>query len=347
MSVKPRGDGFQADFTHDAKRFRAQFASRREALQWEADAKSAIIAGKPIPVAGRGEAAALTMRELQRLTLEAHWKGQKNERGAEHNSTEAVDYFGPLAHPSEINTRNIAEWKADLAKKGNSPATVNRKLAALSKMLRHAVVLQAIPVVPPVGREKEGKGRTRFLTEAEADKIIVLLNHWALSDAAAFVAFLLDTGARLGEGMRVRPFDLTDTKVTLGALGSKNGEVRHIPLTARQRKNMPELIKGVPDRDPIFGSRLNEWTFRSHFRKAIDHLNLGDDVVIHTLRHTTASWMVQRGVDLRRVKEWMGHKSFEVTLRYAKLAPDDLQAALDRFDQPAAEPNVIPLKRKA
>ena len=50
-------------------------------------------------------------------------------------------------------------------------------------------------------------------------------------------------------------------------------------------------------------------------------------VVFHTLRHTFASWLVQKGTPLYTVAELMGHTSLEMTQRYAHLAPDTMRKA--------------------
>ena len=70
-------------------------------------------------------------------------------------------------------------------------------------------------------------------------------------------------------------------------------------------------------------------------------------VVFHSLRHTFASWLVQRGTPLYTVAELMGHTTLEMTKRYSHLAPDSLRkAALSlegSLDQ--ASTKVIPFQK--
>ncbi len=51
-------------------------------------------------------------------------------------------------------------------------------------------------------------------------------------------------------------------------------------------------------------------------------------VCFHTLRHTFASWLVQKGIGLYEVKELMGHADFKMTQRYAHLSPEGLRKAV-------------------
>jgi hypothetical protein len=53
------------------------------------------------------------------------------------------------------------------------------------------------------------------------------------------------------------------------------------------------------------------------------------------LRHTFASHLVMRNVPLKAVQEFLGHRSIEMTMRYAHLAPAAQQAAVHLLDGPA------------
>ena len=59
--------------------------------------------------------------------------------------------------------------------------------------------------------------------------------------------------------------------------------------------------------------------------------NLDKHITFHDLRHTFASHLVMKGVDLSTVAKLMGHRDIRVTMRYSHLAPDHLQDAVDRL----------------
>ena len=88
----------------------------------------------------------------------------------------------------------------------------------------------------------------------------------------------------------------------------------------------------------MFGTK--NWDhFRSAWENAVDWAKLSD-FHYHDLRHTFASWAVQRGAKLQEVKDLLGHRSLAMVLRYSHLSPEHLRSAVARLDAvlPAALP---------
>jgi hypothetical protein len=87
-----------------------------------------------------------------------------------------------------------------------------------------------------------------------------------------------------------------------------------------------ETLRRIPrrlDSPYVFPGKLGKElvNIRRRFLKALDEAGI-EGFVFHGIRHTFASHLVMAGVDLMTVKEFLGHKRFEMTLRYAHLAPD-------------------------
>lgn len=251
------------------------------------------------------------------------WKGTDNERMAVSHTKFLIGYFGEKNPVSSINTAAVTDLKFYLRDEvGNSPATINRKLAALSRLIRHAYDHEIILKRPKIEYLEEGPGRSRFLTPEEEQRLFEPMN----LHHRAYAAFLLYTGCRVSEALNLRWQDITqDGRVTF--VDTKNGDVRTVPLVSRAKASL-QYTKGEGWSAPF--SRINYDSFHSGWQRAKKLAGLGDDseVVPHVLRHTCASRLAQSGkVDLYRIRDWLGHHSIRVTERYAHLMPENLKEA--------------------
>ncbi len=203
--------------------------------------------------------------------------------------------------------------------KGNSNATINRKLAALRKLLRKAHAMGDVHGLPEFRRQKERAGRIRFLDRAEEDALFARIRARSepLHDLSVF---LVDTGARLSEAFRVRWPDLSDGNVTFWM--TKSGYSRTVPLTGRAAKAAERRRGGT--KGPFAG--MTGPLYRAVWNEARAGMGLADDgdFVPHVLRHTCATRLVRGGIDIRRVQMWLGHRTLAMTMRYAHLATADL-----------------------
>ncbi len=210
-----------------------------------------------------------------------------------------------------------------LRRNGNSNATINRKMAALSKLLRKAHKMKDIDSLPEFVREREISGRIRFLDPDEERRLFGLIRDHS-DRYYRLCIFLVDTGARLGEAINLRWSDISATHVTFWLTKSKRS--RSVPMTKRVREalDMPRQNRLGPFHD------ITQQRFRSFWNKAKQDVGLGSDpdVVPHVLRHTCASRLVQGGIDIRRVQTWLGHQTLQMTMRYAHLASQDLDACI-------------------
>ena len=80
----------------------------------------------------------------------------------------------------------------------------------------------------------------------------------------------------------------------------------------------------------VKGGRLNPNYTSRRFKHYVRLARLPGNIRFHSLRHTCASWLVQRGVSLPIVQAILGHSTVRVTQRYAHLAPDVMRAAMQQ-----------------
>lgn len=210
-----------------------------------------------------------------------------------------------------------------LRERGNSNATINRKMAALSKLLRKAYKMGDIHSLPEFRRQKERAGRIRFLEYDEEERLFSSIRARS-DDCYRLSIFLVDTGARLGEALGLTWNDLQGNSATFWI--TKSGRSRTVPLTKRASEATQIDRKG--HKGPF--DMLSQVRYRAIWNEAKAETGLGTDkqVVPHILRHTCASRLVRGGVDIRRVQMWLGHQTLQMTMRYAHLATNDLDACV-------------------
>ena len=124
--------------------------------------------------------------------------------------------------------------------------------------------------------------------------------------------------------------DFDRALITIHGHSAKSGRTRYIPLNAealialREWRSMHEVSESYvfPGK---YGGRLDN--VRAAWLRVLKEANIAK-FRWHDLRHTFASRLVMKGVDLNTVRELLGHASYQMTLRYAHLAPEHKAAAV-------------------
>jgi integrase len=262
----------------------------------------------------------MTLDQAYHACLLTCWKGTAGEDTAMTNSQSAIDYFGGATDIRRINTSYVDRYILHLRDKGNSSATVNRKLAALSKLLRYGLDRGELASMPKLTHQPEPRGRLRWLTDEEETKLVNFFIDHGMMDHLNAMAVLIDTGLRPSELWRVQLSHITGNVLMIAK--TKNGKPRCVPLTRRAL-----LILTSRGEHPF--PRGNQWMERG-WDKAKKALGFEEDTefLVYTLRHTCASRLLQGGTPLADVAQWLGHSSLLTTMRYAHLSVSNLQQAM-------------------
>lgn len=233
---------------------------------------------------------------------------------------------------SAFSQETVDELVGALRARGNSNATINRKMAALSKLLRKAYKMGDIHSLPEFRRQKERSGRIRFLDREEERRLFAAICERSL-DAHRLAVFLVDTGCRLGEALGLTWADVQGGRASFWI--TKSARARTVPLTDRAQAAV--AIERQAHKGPF--AMLTAARFRAIWNEAKAEIGLGDDkqVVPHVLRHTCASRLVQGGIDMRRVQMWLGHQTLQMTMRYAHLATNDLDSCVSVLERDNTE----------
>jgi len=328
MTIKARGKGFQAKLMLSGARYVAQFNTRADAEAWEADCRGAHARGKPVP-APHGATKTSSVQDMGQLvthTARMHWATKKSGASLATNAHLFVEWCGPKVSVSQaLTAENIdayVRWRE--VEKRNSSATINRHLSAISVLIKYAMRFGLLDKPIELPWQREGQGRLRYYEDHELTAIIATVEGWGRQGYADLFMFLADTGARLGEAEKLTWGDIRGKSITFE--DTKSGHRRTVTGT-------PRVMEAFERRRENASTGPFSWLNRQNLRTTWDHirahLNLGDECVIHTFRHTCASRLVQRGVDPVRVQKWMGHANITTTMRYAHLAPKHLEELAD------------------
>jgi integrase len=253
------------------------------------------------------------------------WHGTTSEYGNYRHLKAIKAILGEDTLLDAINTEKVRDIIRHLDRNGRANGTVNRYLSHFKTFLDwHAKEGNRTVDVEAINWDwrKESKGRLRWLSFEEQDKIISLVP----TGTGKLIQVAIDTGCRREELMSAK-IDQVDQRGEEDGLfhiwRTKNNEARSVPISAETAKMLRELLSG---------EMPSKRTLRRHWDKARYTMGLASDeeFVFHACRHTCATRMVDADVDILIIKEWLGHKRIETTQRYAKVKPKKLQSILGR-----------------
>jgi len=220
--------------------------------------------------------------------------------------------------------------------KPRSPASVNRDLACLSKILSMAFDNELIDSNPMrrVRLLKENGSRERFITADEEVKLFAKLTG-RRDHIRSVVTVALNTGMRRGEILDLQWEHVNFIARTIFIAKSKTGKTRTIPMNDIVFEELKALKQDAGTRDFVFSvskTGVNIDSIKTGWRNACAAAGLVD-LRFHDTRHTFATRLRANGVHEWDIRDLLGHTTTRMTSVYTHLTPANLRQAVTTLGQ--------------
>ncbi|PKY10979.1 integrase [Acidithiobacillus marinus] len=317
----------------------ATFASLTKAKQWATQTEAAIREGRHFKTS---EAKRHTLVEA----IERYERENLQGMRAKDARKQHLDYW-----KAELGTLSLADVtpaavKQKLAQLADNPSertgrprsasTLNHYRQALASVLTEAVKdwewLEASPMVK-VGKKAEPRGRVRYLSDDERERLLLACKESANDDLYLAVLLALTTGGRQAETMGASWSQVDLSRATLQLEETKNGSRRALHLVGpvldmlKERAKVRRIDTGL-----LFPSKVNPKQpvdLRTPWENALKAAGI-EGFHWHDLRHTFASMAAMNGASLPELAALLGHKTLAMVQRYAHLSPQHTASLAER-----------------
>lgn len=247
--------------------------------------------------------------------------------------------------PDDITPRDLRGYVAALHEAGYARSSISRKLASLRSFYKFAQ-RQELATTNPAKPLRNPRGQRKLPHFLTSDEVERLLNSPPRDEVLglrdrAILETMYSAGLRVSEVVGLNDGDI-DLEEGLARVRGKGRKERLSPLGRfavaalqkyayhRERSIKEPTGKNAPVFVNRFGRRLTTRSVARMLEKYIQQTGLDQRTTPHTLRHSFATHLLDRGADIRSVQELLGHKSLVTTQIYTHLSTANLKEVYDR-----------------
>lgn len=224
--------------------------------------------------------------------------------------------------PKKVNKINLNKFFQYLEKKGLSNKSIHHIFTLLKQIIssddivKNDIFSYKLPRID--------NNRIAFLSKHQAKELLKLLKHEDLV-CYQLVVLLLFTGSRLSQITYLKWQQVNFTTKQIFFPAQKNGNERFIAI----HPLINDVLNSLTRNDIYVFNNIKRDRLPISFMNILEEIIPGNrtselkyKITAHSLRHTHASWLAMDGLDILQIKEQLGHKTLEMTLRYSHLSPN-------------------------
>ena len=243
--------------------------------------------------------------------------------------------------PDTATSDDLRRFKLHLAESGLSICTRNRAVTALRFLFR--VTLRRLDLLAELYHIKEPEKVPLVMSQDETKRLLAVA---ANLKVRLLLSLAYGAGLRVGEVVRLKVKHIDKAQMIIRVEQSKGRKDRLVMLSPETLTLLHEWWKvrptrydqGVPVQERwLFpgrrlGLHLTERQVNRLFHETTDAAGIKKAVNLHTLRHSFATHLFDRGVDIRTIQALLGHSKLETTARYTRVATGLISSVLSPLD---------------
>lgn len=270
----------------------------------------------------------ITVREAIVKVSTQEWSRQKNGTLSIKNAERFGLFYGLDNFMNDLATENVRDFKHHCRTVlSYKHGTINRKLAALSKLCTYSRGVKGFQFtwgLPLIEYETENNKREFVVSKELESKLLMTARLNYRDDEADLWECLIFTGCRVSELL-----NLTWDKIKDGFLhlvDTKTGDDRFVPIFDEVEKILAKRKKMGLEKPFPLSIHAVEHAWRMVRKKlGMEHEK---DFVMHSLRHTCITRLLNKKIGIEVVQKIVGHKDIRMTQRYNHPTKDDLKNAV-------------------
>lgn len=244
--------------------------------------------------------------------------------------------------PETATTEDVRRFQLQLIEEGASICTRNQTMVGLGFLFR--VTLRRPDLADAIYYLREPKKVPLVMSPVE---VRCLLAAATSIKARLALSLAYGCGLRAGEVVRLRVCDIDSAQMIIRVVQAKGRKDRHVMLSPDMLTLMREYW---PTRSTRFDAHYapdQRWLFPGYFRhhpmtprqlnrlfhEAADAACIKKGVTLHTLRHSCATHLLERGLDIRLIQALLGHEKLDTTAHYTRVATGRIAAIESPLDQ--------------
>jgi integrase/recombinase XerD len=231
--------------------------------------------------------------------------------------------------PDTATPDEVRQFQLHLVESGMSICNRNRIMTGVRFLFR--VTLRRHDLAAEVWHIREPERLPPVLSPEEVKRVLTMATSLK---ARAMLTLAYGCGLRAGEVVRLRAGDIDSEQKIIRIVQSKGRKDRHVMLPPEVLKLLRQWWKAGPTASNHGVAPEQRWLFpgRSHhqplttrqfgrlFKEAAKAAGLRKTVPLHSLRHSFATHLLERGRDIRVIQALLGHSKLETTARYSRVA---------------------------